>query len=139
MRYMNCVNINDLIINSLGTTITLERVIFWFNLLNWLIFDGVLIIFDEIHIKRTRGYYGLCCQYEYGVEGSDTLWYNYELVIHDNLSLSAFLNTLGHEMVHLYQSQYLKSHDMLEPEEDDIFFQFETKFNKIGISTIKIE
>ncbi len=137
---MNCdITTKSFITNSIGNKITIERVIFWFNIFNWLIFDNVLDIFDEIHIKRARGYYGMCCLYEYEIDCSKELWYSYELVIHDNLTLSTFLNTLGHEMVHLYQSQYLKSHEMLEPEEDKIFYKFEEEFNKMGLSIIKIE
>lgn len=114
--------------------VTEENVNFWFDFFNEKIFDNVLYPFDEIEIKRTRGYYGEVTPYA-NYDDPDKMLY--KLVLRNSVDAFDFLGTLGHEMVHLYQGQYLNI-DLLEPEEENRLGQtsydhFQSKFSKYGI------
>lgn len=129
-------DLDEIVRNSIGEETTIDKTIFWFDVFNEIIFDNKLSYFDDIIIKRTRGYYGMCLYYEWVINGSgdsELILQTYELVMRKNLDFKLFLETLGHEMVHLYQGQVQENYDFPEPEEDETFYEFQEKFKMFGI------
>lgn len=127
----------QIIDNAVNHSVDEDSVCFWFDFFNKEIFDNNLYPFDEIVIKRTRGYYGQC-EHWYEWELIDDEWLKvntYVLTLRESLDFKEYLGTLGHEMVHLYQSQIMET-EMLEHTSDPIFYEFQEKFNKFGIEII---
>ena len=107
---------------------TVDNIMFWFGVLNEIVFGGELTIFDEISIRRVRKYYGLIeCFHTEGIEG-----YTYKLTMKSGMDFQSFIGTLGHEMVHLWQGQ--AGHPSHIMENDDAFAQFSILFDDIGIN-----
>lgn len=106
---------------------TKEECIFWFDVLNYHYFNSKLVQFDSIDIKRVRGAYGTC---SYDIKDNKRVWFLEMDKTRLRNKFDLFIGTLAHEMVHLYQSQFL----MQDMSENDITFkEFEEKFSYSGI------
>ena len=130
--------VKESITHSISNKVTLENIKFWFDALNDYIFNGELVFFDDVRIKRTRGYLGmvLCYSWDIPVIDQNISVKTYDLIMRSNQNFKTFLSTLGHEMVHLYQSQVLAYDSMPEPNRDKIFYEFQKKFDTLDIDII---
>lgn len=118
--------------------ITKRLVKSWFNFFNEVIFGGVLKYFDYVTLDDLDRnlYWGMIYYYSEDIDGNEIE--EYELKIHSDLEPKKFLETLGHEMIHLYQGQILKDFSLEEPIEGNIFYQFQELFSVFGLNVCKI-
>jgi len=104
---------------------TLYQVKHWFTVLNKKIFNNKLHHFATIEIGRTK------------VDG-DEVWAYIEQreegyflrVSNKHPNFVFFLSVLGHEMVHMYQMEYVDGDSGLHNES---FYQWKEKFTKHGL------
>lgn len=116
--------------NSIPPFNSKKKVKFWFLIFNSIIFNGVLKEFDGIKFYRSKKYLGQV--YFYNDNGCE----EYVLHIRGNLDFKTFLDTLLHEMVHLYQGQIQKNFEFPEPENDITFKVFDSLVKPLGLTTI---
>lgn len=103
---------------------TLEDCKHWFRIINKEIFDGELVKFEEIEIRRRHGRWGECIGYT-GEDGERSC----TLSLHSSLkSKQHFIQVIAHEMVHLweYTVHGTMSHGAL-------FHGWREKFEKYGL------
>ena len=129
--------ISSILDRAVNHSVSIDSIKFWFDIFNREIFENKLYEFDQIIVKRTRGYYGQC-EHWYEWEFIDDEWVLvniFALTMRESLDFKDYLGTLGHEMVHLYQAQIMEV-EMLEPKSDPIFYEFQNKFSEFGINII---
>jgi len=102
----------------------------YFKMLNEAVFDGKLSPFNEIIIKQIRDRkkycYGLVEILEWKRKGTRV----YRLQMQPQYkSKKDFVDTLGHEMVHLYQMANLGD----TGNHNKLFYSFGPKLNEIGL------
>ena len=111
-------------------TTTYKDIKKYFNMLNDAVFDGKLSPFNEIIIKQIRDRkkycYGLVEILEWKRKGTRV----YRLQMQPQYkSKKDFVDTLGHEMVHLYQMANLGD----TGNHNKLFYSFGPKLNEIGL------
>lgn len=119
----------ELSIKSEYTT-TYKDIKKYFKMLNDAVFDGKLSPFNEIIIKQIRDRkkycYGLVEILEWKRKGTRV----YRLQMQPQYkSKKDFVDTLGHEMVHLYQMANLGD----TGNHNKLFYSFGPKLNEIGL------
>ena len=119
----------ELSIKSEYTT-TYKDIKKYFKMLNGAVFDGKLSSFNEIIIKQIRDRkkkcYGLVEILEWKRKGTRV----YRLQMQPQYkSKKDFVDTLGHEMVHLYQMANLGD----TGNHNKLFYSFGPKLNEIGL------
>jgi hypothetical protein len=119
----------ELSIKSEYTT-TYKDIKKYFKMLNDTVFDGKLSPFNEIIIKQIRDRkkycYGLVEILEWKRKGTRV----YRLQMQPQYkSKKDFVDTLGHEMVHLYQMANLGD----TGNHNKLFYSFGPKLNEIGL------
>ena len=99
-----------------------------FNWINEAVFDGTLAPFNDVIIKdlKPQKCYGQVCQWEWKRKG--TRRYHLEM-LPKYPSFQYFLDTLCHEMVHLYQMQNLGD----TGNHNKLFWSFEKKAKTLGL------
>ena len=96
-------------------------------ILNELFFSNDLAGFDKFVITELPDAWGVC-EYETDEDTDET---GYTLYLDASMSLSRYLGTVAHELIHLYQMQVLQ---FVEFEEyDEVFLKFKKKFMKYNI------
>ena len=114
----------------------------WFRTLNRGLFGGRLIE-PPIHIGRLMGDWGRCCAnwdnrktrrgtYDQKVIPYDIAEITYSLELHSKFpSWKDFIETLAHEMVHLYQMQVME-----DPyaNHNQNFYSFKSRFKMHGLA-----
>ena len=111
---------------------TYKDIKYYFNLINKAVFDGKLSPFNEILIKNiyrdnTKKFcYGQVTVWEWKRKG--TQQYHLEMLpfYHNK---KEFVDTLGHEMVHLYQMANIGD----TGNHNKLFYSFRPKLNAIGL------
>lgn len=97
-------------------------IVTWFNILNYVIFEDKLTIFDNIYIRRLRGQHAYV-QYENADASID---------LHCNKyfkSKKEFVTTIAHEMVHVHQ---IRTYGRAP--HSRTFYEWREKFEKYNIS-----
>ena len=97
----------------------------YFRILNDAIFDGMLDAFNDIKIKNLRCK-GEVVQYEWARKGT-RVYHLHMLPKYKNKK--EFLDTLAHEMIHLYQMN-LKGDT---GNHNALFYSFRPKLNYVGL------
>ena len=111
---------------------TYKDIKYYFNLINKAVFNGKLSPFNEILIKNiyrdnTKKFcYGQVTVWEWKRKG--TQQYHLEMLpfYHNK---KEFVDTLGHEMVHLYQMANIGD----TGNHNKLFYSFRPKLNSIGL------
>jgi len=102
----------------------------YFKIINRAIFKNILSPFNEIKIKEIRDpkmkCYGQVIAYEYRRKG--TRVYHLEMLPFYR-NKKEFVDTLGHEMVHLYQMANVGD----TGNHNKLFYSFRPKLNAIGL------
>jgi len=120
----------DLSVKSLYKT-TYSDIKKYFNLINEAVFDNILSPFNEVKIKQIRDpkirCWGQVCIYEWKRKG--TRQYHLEMLpVYP--SKKDFVDTLGHEMVHLYQMANVGD----TGNHNALFYSFKPKLKQIGLT-----
>ena len=97
----------------------------WYDHYNSAIFDNKLPKFDEIKIKRIHGAFG---QVVYTVYKTKPQHYTLEM-LPKYPTKKIFLETLAHEMIHLYQMKLRNN----TGNHNKLFYSFRPKLNSIGL------
>lgn len=103
----------------------------YFNLINQGVFFNELAPFNDIQIKdlTRQKVYGQVVIYNQKRKGTQQL----KLEMSDKYScFSEFVNTLGHEMVHLYQLQNCND----SGNHNSLFYSFKPRLKSIGLGQI---
>jgi len=111
---------------------TYKDIKYYFNLINRTVFKGKLSPFNEIKIKKIykdeskKHCYGQVIAWEYRRKG--TRVYHLEMLPYYR-NKKEFVDTLGHEMVHLYQMANVGD----TGNHNKLFYSFRPKLNEIGL------
>ena len=98
----------------------------YFRIFNKTLFKDKLNTFNDIKIKRIVRGSGLCVEHSSYRKG--TSFFVLEMMPKYKNKLE-FLNTLAHEMVHLWQQTIMKD----TGNHNKLFFSFRSKFKKINL------
>ena len=102
----------------------------YFKIINDVVFDNLLSPFNEVKIKQIKDRefkcWGQVCIYEWKRKG--TRQYHLEM-LPEYHSKRDFVDTLGHEMVHLYQMANVGD----TGNHNKLFYSFRPKLNAIGL------
>ena len=104
----------------------------YFNMINKVVFKNVLSPFNDIKIKKiykdeSKKYcYGQVIAFDYKRKG--TRAYHLEM-LPEYHNKKEFVDTLGHEMVHLYQMANVGD----TGNHNKLFYSFRPKLNEIGL------
>ena len=98
----------------------------YFRVFNKTLFKGRLNSFNDIQIKNIKQASGQCVENLSFRKG--TSFFVLEMM-RKYESKKEFLNTLAHEMIHLWQQTVKKD----TGNHNDLFFSFKGKFKKIGL------
>lgn len=106
----------------------------YFNLINETVFENKLSPFNDVKIKniqpiKGKGIWGQVVIYEWKRKG--TRQYSLEM-LPSYPTKDEFLNTLGHEMVHLYQMANCGD----TGNHNALFYSFQPKLKSIGLGNI---
>ena len=111
---------------------TYKDIKYYFNLINRTVFKGKLSPFNDIKIKKIykdvskKHCYGQVIAWEYRRKG--TRVYHLEMLPYYR-NKKEFVDTLGHEMVHLYQMANVGD----TGNHNKLFYSFRPKLNEIGL------
>ena len=111
---------------------TYKDIKYYFNLINRSVFKGKLSPFNDIKIKKIykdeskKHCYGQVIAWEYRRKG--TRVYHLEMLPYYR-NKKEFVDTLGHEMVHLYQMANVGD----TGNHNKLFYSFRPKLNEIGL------
>lgn len=111
---------------------TYKDIKYYFNLINRTVFKGKLSPFNDIKIKKIykdeskKHCYGQVIAWEYRRKG--TRVYHLEMLPYYR-NKKEFVDTLGHEMVHLYQMANVGD----SGNHNKLFYSFRPKLNEIGL------
>ena len=104
----------------------------YFNIINNNVFNNVLSPFNDVKIKKiyrdksNKFCYGQLVAWDFKRKG--TRQYHLEMLPYYH-NKKEFVDTLGHEMVHLYQMANLGD----SGNHNKLFYSFRTKLNSIGL------
>ena len=104
----------------------------YFTIINKSVFNDLLSPFNEILIKKiykdkSKKYcYGQVIAWEWRRKGTKQYWLE---MLPEYRDKRDFVETLGHEMVHLYQMANIGD----TGNHNKVFYSFRTKLNKIGL------
>jgi len=104
----------------------------YFNIINKNVFNNVLSPFNDVRIKKiyrdksNKFCYGQLVAWDFKRKG--TRQYHLEMLPYYH-NKKEFVDTLGHEMVHLYQMANLGD----SGNHNKLFYSFRTKLNSIGL------
>jgi len=104
----------------------------YFNIINEAVFDNILSPFNEIKIKKiykdkSKKYcYGQVTVWEWKRKGTRQYWLE---MLPTYRNKKDFVDTLGHEMVHLYQMANVGD----SGNHNKLFYSFRSKLNAIGL------
>ena len=104
----------------------------YFTIINKSVFNDLLSPFNEILIKKiykdkTKKYcYGQVIAWEWKRKGTKQYWLE---MLPEYRDKRDFVETLGHEMVHLYQMANIGD----TGNHNKVFYSFRPKLNKIGL------
>jgi hypothetical protein len=104
----------------------------YFNIINKNVFNNVLSPFNDVKIKKiyrdksNKFCYGQLVAWDFKRKG--TRQYHLEMLPYYH-NKKEFVDTLGHEMVHLYQMANLGD----SGNHNKLFYSFRTKLNSIGL------
>ena len=111
---------------------TYKDIKYYFNLINRTVFKSKLSPFNDIKIKKIykdiskKHCYGQVIAWEYRRKG--TRVYHLEMLPYYR-NKKEFVDTLGHEMVHLYQMANVGD----TGNHNKLFYSFRPKLNEIGL------
>ena len=111
---------------------TYKDIKYYFKMINKVVFKNQLSPFNEILIKKiykdkSKKYcYGQVTVWEWKRKGTRQFWLEMLPTYRDKRE---FVDTLGHEMVHLYQMANLGD----SGNHNKLFYSFRPKLNKIGL------
>ena len=111
---------------------TYKDIKYYFNLINRTVFKSKLAPFNDIKIKKIykdeskKHCYGQVIAWEYRRKG--TRVYHLEMLPYYR-NKKEFVDTLGHEMVHLYQMANVGD----TGNHNKLFYSFRPKLNEIGL------
>ncbi len=111
---------------------TYKDIKYYFKMINKVVFKNQLSPFNEILIKKiykdkSKKYcYGQVTAWEWKRKGTRQFWLEMLPTYRDKRE---FVDTLGHEMVHLYQMANLGD----SGNHNKLFYSFRPKLNKIGL------
>ena len=111
---------------------TYKDIKYYFNLINRSVFKGKLSPFNDIKIKKIykdeskKHCYGQVIAWEWRRKG--TRVYHLEMLPYYR-NKKEFVDTLGHEMVHLYQMANVGD----TGNHNKLFYSFRPKLNEIGL------
>ncbi len=104
---------------------TMYGINWWYETYNYSLFDNRLPKFDDIKIKRIHGAIGQVVNYDY--ETKET---KYHLEMLPKYSTKrVFLETLVHEMIHLYQMKVRED----TGNHNKLFYSFRPKLQFLGL------
>lgn len=108
---------------------TIERITYWFNVLNKEIFKGELPPFKEIKIQRKRGRWADCYSDEER-ESYYAEWKRYSILSIESKLINEhqMVEILAHEMIHHWQWMH-----HIRVGHGDSFFKWQKKFSKLQI------
>ena len=104
----------------------------YFNIINESVFDNILSPFNEIKIQKiykdkSKKYcYGQVTVWEWKRKGTRQYWLE---MLPTYRNKKDFVDTLGHEMVHLYQMANVGD----SGNHNKLFYSFRSKLNAIGL------
>lgn len=103
----------------------------YFKIINDVVFDNLLSPFNEVKIKQIKDRefkcWGQVCIYEWKRKG--TRQYHLEM-LPEYPTKKDFVDTLGHEMVHLYQMANVGD----TGNHNALFYSFKPKLKQIGLT-----
>ena len=98
----------------------------YFKIINKSIFKNILTPFNDIQLKNINKCVGQVVQWEF--KGKGTNQFHLEMLPYYR-NKKEFVDTLAHEMVHLYQMV----HKGDTGNHNRLFYSYRPKFNRIGI------
>tara|TARA_B100000929_G_scaffold229093_1_gene185515 strand:- start:3575 stop:3955 length:381 start_codon:yes stop_codon:yes gene_type:complete len=98
----------------------------YFKIINRSIFKNILTPFNDIQLKNINKCVGQVVQWEW--KGKGTCQFHLEMLPYYR-NKKEFVDTLAHEMVHLYQMNYAGD----TGNHNRLFYSFRPKLNRIGI------
>jgi hypothetical protein len=107
-------------------TTTFKEIKRYFNIFNKSLFKNKLNPFNDVKIKRIFKGSGQCVEYTSYRKG--TSYFVLEMMPKYK-NKSEFLNTLSHEMVHLWQQTIMKD----TGNHNKLFFSFRSKFKRLNL------